>query len=304
MTGLLPTLASFVPSLVIRRYNAGLTSLDEPSAENFPALVLFADISGFTALTERLAARGPSGAEDLTRYLNTYFGELIALITEAGGDVVKFAGDALLALWPAQRDDELPALAQTVADSARRIQARLHRFEVGDEVALSLKVAIGAGQIAAMQLGGVFKRWELLVAGAPLSQVGVANGEAEPGDVVLSAEAWALLARKPAATALAQGVMRLVASAAPPMTAPLTRVTALPETPGCPAPIHSRRHSRATRRRSNRLARGVAINFGGLYQSAGFHLRHPAREGAAGDLRLAGRAIPLRGQHQQNQRGR
>ena len=69
MTGLLPTLASFVPSLVIRRYNAGLTSLDEPSAENFPALVLFADISGFTALTERLAARGPSGAEDLTRYL-------------------------------------------------------------------------------------------------------------------------------------------------------------------------------------------------------------------------------------------
>ena len=230
MTGLLPTLASFVPSLVIRRYNAGLTSLDEPSAENFPALVLFADISGFTALTERLAARGPSGAEDLTRYLNTYFGELIALITEAGGDVVKFAGDALLALWPAQRDDELPALAQTVADSARRIQARLHRFEVGDEVALSLKVAIGAGQIAAMQLGGVFKRWELLVAGAPLSQVGVANGEAEPGDVVLSAEAWALLARKPAATALAQGVMRLVASEAPPMTAPLTRVAALPET--------------------------------------------------------------------------
>jgi class 3 adenylate cyclase len=63
-------------------------------SERFPAAVLFADISGFTALTEHLAQQGPAGAEILTRELNTYFGRLIDLITIHGGDVIKFAGDA------------------------------------------------------------------------------------------------------------------------------------------------------------------------------------------------------------------
>ena len=225
----LQTLASYVPALVIRRFNAGLTAVDEPSAEAFPALALFADISGFTALTERLAARGPSGAEDLTRYLNTYFGELIQFISEAGGDTVKFAGDALLALWPAQDPAQLPALALTVASVAQRIQARMNDFEVGEDVRLSLKVAVGAGQVAALQLGGVFNRWELLVAGSPLSQVGIANGQAVPGDLVLSPEAWALLAQAGDGEVLGQGVVRLRELQAPPPLA-LPRIEPGPDT--------------------------------------------------------------------------
>lgn len=43
--------------------------------------------------------------EKLTYYLNDYFGQLIRLIHSHGGDVVKFAGDALLAVWPT--DDEV-----------------------------------------------------------------------------------------------------------------------------------------------------------------------------------------------------
>lgn len=58
--------------------------------------------SGFTAWTEQLAEQGPEGAETLTAVLNDYFGRVIDSIEESGGDLVKFAGDALLALWPAQ----------------------------------------------------------------------------------------------------------------------------------------------------------------------------------------------------------
>lgn len=229
MDSRLDTLASYVPTLVIRRFNAGITAVDEPTAEEFPALALFADISGFTALTERLAARGPSGAEDLTRYLNTYFGELIQFIADAGGDTVKFAGDALLALWPAQEPAELPTIALRVASLAQRIQARMNDFEVGEDVRLSLKLAIGSGRVAALQLGGVFNRWELLVAGSPLSQVGIANGQAVPGDLVLSPEAWALIAQAGDGELLAQGVVRLGAlDAPPPVIAP--RVQPAPDT--------------------------------------------------------------------------
>jgi class 3 adenylate cyclase len=100
MSSYLESLASFAPQLILRRANQDPKGITAATVVQFPSAVLFADISGFTALTERLAARGPAGAEDLTELLNLYFGQMIDLIGEHGGDVVKFAGDALVALWP------------------------------------------------------------------------------------------------------------------------------------------------------------------------------------------------------------
>jgi class 3 adenylate cyclase len=92
-------LASYVPKLIQNRVAANPSPIDAPDAEDFQASVLFADISGFTLLTERLAERGPSGVEALARNLNEYFGQLIDIIHEYGGDVVKFAGGAVIAVW-------------------------------------------------------------------------------------------------------------------------------------------------------------------------------------------------------------
>src|SRR5262245_33405401 len=59
--------------------------------------VLFADISGFTSLTEALAEQlGPRrGAEALTRQLDAVYAALIANIELYGGSVLSFAGDAI-----------------------------------------------------------------------------------------------------------------------------------------------------------------------------------------------------------------
>ena len=100
MSEIIETLASYVPTLITRRLAIDPTRISEPASERFPAAVLFADISGFTALTEQLARGGPAGAEELTHLLNAYFDQLIDLIAGYGGDIVKFAGDALIALWP------------------------------------------------------------------------------------------------------------------------------------------------------------------------------------------------------------
>lgn len=67
-----------------------------PQIDRFYATVLFADISGFTPLTERMAAKGREGVEKLTYYLNQFFGELVSIVHKYGGDIVKFAGDAVL----------------------------------------------------------------------------------------------------------------------------------------------------------------------------------------------------------------
>src|SRR5438093_10632152 len=61
--------------------------------------LVFVDISGFTALSERLARRGRQGAEELTGTLSTCFADLLAVAYAAGGSLLKFGGDALLLLF-------------------------------------------------------------------------------------------------------------------------------------------------------------------------------------------------------------
>ena len=58
---------------------------------------LFADISGFTPLTELLARQwGPQrGAEELTRYLNRVYEVLVAELDRYGGSVLGFSGDGI-----------------------------------------------------------------------------------------------------------------------------------------------------------------------------------------------------------------
>jgi class 3 adenylate cyclase len=91
----------YVAALAVRRLVGRHEPLREPEREQFAAAALFADISGFTALTERLAQTGPGGVEELTELLDGCFGQWVQLVVDHGGDVVKFAGDALLGLWPA-----------------------------------------------------------------------------------------------------------------------------------------------------------------------------------------------------------
>lgn len=161
--------------------------------EQRPCAVLFADISGFTALTERLAEEGPEGVETLTSVLNDYFGRMVNAIEAHGGDVVKFAGDALLALWPTSSTSDLHTLTLIATQCAVQIQSELRDYTAAGGERLSLKVAVGSGTVRAFRIGGVFRRWEFAVCGDPINQVEVVNSACGPGDVGLSATARATL---------------------------------------------------------------------------------------------------------------
>ena len=150
-----PELASFVPSLVARRL------LERPDPPSTPEVERFDDISGFTGLAERLAQTGPSGVEALSELLNGCFGELVQLVATHGGDVVKFAGDALLALWRA--DADLAAATARSAACGLALQGFLDATELAEDARLTMRVGIGAGQVSAAHLGGELGRWEFVV---------------------------------------------------------------------------------------------------------------------------------------------
>ena len=194
-------LASYVPKLIQNRVAADPTPIESPVAEALQAAILFADISGFTLLTERMVERGPTGVETLARILNEYFGQLIDIIHEYGGDVVKFAGDAVIAVWPIAPSSGTPdPVFKTnqwnwtlhAADCAVRIRERLSNYKVeGDS--LYLKLAVSSGDITATHVGGVFSRWEFILTGNPLVELGIANTLARAGEILLTPSAWKLL---------------------------------------------------------------------------------------------------------------
>jgi predicted ATPase/class 3 adenylate cyclase len=230
MSAFIKTLASYVPGLIIHRLAANPTPITAPISEHFSAAVLFADISGFTALTEHLAQQGPAGAEVLTRELNTYFGRLIDLITLHSGDVIKFAGDALTAVWPvaiAAHRDALSLAAQQAAACALAIQAALQDYQTRDGHRLAVRMGLGAGNITLMHVGGVYGRWELVITGSPLSQVSQAEAHAQPSEVIVSPEAWALLQSHCIGQPLVDDYVRLEAMEPKP-DQPVVRSQALP----------------------------------------------------------------------------
>lgn len=185
-------LRSFVPALVTRRFGSAATLPASPQEHRTSGAVLFADISGFTALTERLTRQGPEGAERLTTLLNSYFGSLIALIDEHGGEVVKFAGDALLALWRADGD----SLAEATTRAGRcglLVQHAMAGIADRAGVRLTLRIGLAAGDVRVLYVGGTDGQWECVVAGPPLSHMTDAEHQAHAGDVVLAPSAWALV---------------------------------------------------------------------------------------------------------------
>jgi hypothetical protein len=76
-------LTAYLPA-VVRRYLEQQESPKVPDTHETTVVTMFADVSGFTAMTESLAARGPVGAEYLGKHLNSYFEQLLRLVSSAG----------------------------------------------------------------------------------------------------------------------------------------------------------------------------------------------------------------------------
>ena len=143
----------YLLDLLRRQLHRAPEDILAPAVVELPAAALFADISGFTQIAERLAARGPAGAEELTRFLDLCFGDLIALIVSHGGDVLKFAGDGLLASWVPQEED-LATATLRAARCALDAQAALHGRPIGADTRLTLRIAVGAGVLCHSSVGG------------------------------------------------------------------------------------------------------------------------------------------------------
>lgn len=183
------SLAPFLPHHLVRRLAALRRPPRTPRVDRFSAALLFSDISGFTALTERLQSRGDQGAEEIAAIVNAVFRPAIRRVVRHGGSVVGFAGDSMLALFPGTRG---VARAEAVA---RGIGGVLPGAEVaGGPVTLRLAHVIHAGTVHGIHLSHE-GRYLYVVGGPALAALARQESRSRPGEVLLSPAARRRLGR-------------------------------------------------------------------------------------------------------------
>jgi class 3 adenylate cyclase len=123
---------------------------------------------------------------------------LLGVVEANGGDTLKFCGDAVMIMWPVAReaDQDLKAAAVEMASiCALQLLADCGKYDRGEgvhAVSLRLHCGIGCGDVHCMCLGDQ-QRWEFLISGDAIHQVGRAEPEAGVGEVCLSPEAYAFV---------------------------------------------------------------------------------------------------------------
>ncbi len=164
---------------------------------------MFVDISGFTALSERLARRGRVGAEELTETLSGVFADLLTSAYAAGGSLLKFGGDALLLLF---EGDDHPTRAATTAVLMRKALADRGAIKTeGGSIRLRMSVGVHSGEIHFFLVGESHK--EFLVTGPAASAVCTMESTALAGQIMVSPTTAAAIPRRLLGDANGPGVL-------------------------------------------------------------------------------------------------
>lgn len=130
------------------------------SAEQ-PATILFADLRGFTPLTEKL------GALATVKLLNSWFTEVVDAVRRNNGIVDKFLGDGLLAVFGIPNNNASVAINSLI--TAQQILAATEAVAASTGYRLKVGVGIGTGSVISGNIGSQ-DRLDYTVIGSPVNR--------------------------------------------------------------------------------------------------------------------------------------
>jgi adenylate cyclase len=111
------------------------------------AAILFSDLRGFTTLGERL------GEADLFTALDRYFEAVVEAVRDAGGDVLKFLGDGILAIFPVETAGGRPAACRAALQAVERARLSLAETSAADGTPLAFVATLHVGQVSYGNIG-------------------------------------------------------------------------------------------------------------------------------------------------------
>ena len=193
-------LGTFVSEALLE--NIGSISEFDTSPTERTISAMFADMRGFTAFSEYLQP------EDLMRVVNRYLGAASDAITSHDGIVDKYLGDAITALWNTQlnhqRDHALRALR-----AAQKIMEEVYALHevVDPDHQLHFGIGIHTGLSVLGMVGGA-NRIEFAALGEATEDSKFLQENAEPGEIIISADTYELVKHQFEADAIAPTKMK------------------------------------------------------------------------------------------------
>ena len=153
--------------------------------------IFFSDIKDFTSITERLQP------EDLTALVNEYFTEMSTIATRHGATIDKFIGDAMLLFFGDPETKGAVEDARVCVEMAIEMQDRLAQLNMewrrrGIERPFRARMGINTGYCNVGNFGSN-ERMDYTIIGAEANLAARLQQVAEPGSIVMSYEAYALV---------------------------------------------------------------------------------------------------------------
>jgi class 3 adenylate cyclase/tetratricopeptide (TPR) repeat protein len=129
----------------LRGQLAALEAQPQPSQQRKQATILFADVSGFTTLSETM------DAEVVAEVMNDLWAGVDQVILDHGGRIDKHIGDAVMAVWGAEaaREDD----PERAVRAALAMQAAIDAFCASHHAPLAMRVGVNTGAVLLGQVG-------------------------------------------------------------------------------------------------------------------------------------------------------
>ncbi|HLE99156.1 MAG TPA: adenylate/guanylate cyclase domain-containing protein, partial [Gaiellaceae bacterium] len=224
-------LVSFVPRLTIEWLR------DSPDRRwlEVDGSLAFIDISGFTAMSERLSGLGRAGAEEVTDVMNATFAALLGVAYAQGGGLLKFGGDALLLLY--EGDDHAGRAARAAFEMRRTLRAIGRPRTSAGAVQLKMHAGLHSGRFQFFLVGDSHR--ELLIAGPAASRTVEMEAASEAGEILVSAESAELLEEDALGEEKGSGRLLRASPSARGTVEPLPGIEGIPVEIAVPAPLRS-----------------------------------------------------------------
>jgi class 3 adenylate cyclase/tetratricopeptide (TPR) repeat protein len=171
-------LAPYVSRLVVD----WLADAQAPTHRTITGTCVFADVSGFTALTERLATVGKAGAEEMGELLNRIFDPLLTAAYDYGANLVKWGGDAVLLLFDGERHAERAARAAWEMQATMRRVGKLRTSR--GIVRLGMSIGIHSGDFDFLLMGEQYR--ELIITGPAATATSAMERIAQAGQIMIT----------------------------------------------------------------------------------------------------------------------
>jgi adenylate cyclase len=189
-----PEVAKHITMLEVEQSNSGIKKV---------ITVMFADIRGFTAMSENMDPK------DISNLLNEYFNKMTAIIFKNNGTIDKFIGDAIMVLFGAPLDvEDAPLKAVTTAlEMIRELEKMSLKWSDKTEQTLEIGIGINTGEVFVGNLG-TDRHKEYSALGDTVNTAARLENFAKKGQILISESVYKCIAGKIECRALEPIILR------------------------------------------------------------------------------------------------